>query len=625
MEYKIINGAVSYGANTILECINFEILNNDKIAIVGRNGAGKTTLLKAIIDNELLETGTDDVDLKIIKIGNPSIGYLEQQTFNNLDITLIEEILKNYENIKLIENKIKKLEKKINDNGSLEEVTLYSELLDKYKLIGGYTYKKEYEVALQKFGFKESDKYKKLEEFSGGERTKIAFLRLILSKPDILILDEPTNHLDINGIEWLENYLKSYPKSVIVVSHDRMFLDKFVSKVYEIEYGALTKYTGNYTQFEKQKKMNYEKNLKDYEYQQKEIKRLKNIADRFRYKPSKAKMAMSKLKKIEQMKIIDKPNKFDTKTFTTNLKINDNSSNNVLSVRNLEFGYDKPIGKVSFELYKGQKLAIIGGNGKGKSTLIKTLIGEIKKLSGTFSYGFNVKWEYFSQNLEFINEENSVLEEYREVFPSDNDLQIRKILGTFDFTNEDVFKKVKDLSGGEKVRLSLCKILKKFPNLLILDEPTNHLDLLSKEKLEDIFKSYKGTILFVSHDRYFINKLADSLLIFEDNNIKYFNGTYEEYIKERDKDKEEVKTTKNIKCANQVKEKTKSNNNLIKKLEKEIEKIELEIKNIENEMLKEEVYTDYKKINELQIKLEDLNNLLEEKMKLWEEENNKLC
>lgn len=623
MEYRIINGAVSFGEYSILECINFEVLNNDKIAIVGRNGAGKTTLLKAIVDNELLETGTDDVDLKIIKVGNPSIGYLEQQIFNNLDITLIEEILKNYEDIKVIENKIKKLEQKINDNGSLEEVILYSELLDKYKLIGGYTYKKEYEVALQKFGFKESDKYKKLEEFSGGERTKIAFLRLILSKPDILILDEPTNHLDINGIEWLENYLKSYPKSVIVVSHDRMFLDKFINKVYEIEYGALTKYTGNYTSYEKQKKMNYEKNLKDYEYQQKEIKRLKNIADRFRYKPSKAKMAMSKLKKIEQMEVIDKPNKFDIKTFNTNLKINDNSSNNILSVRNLEFGYDKSIGKVSFELYKGQKLAIIGGNGKGKSTLIKTLIEEIKKLSGTFSYGFNVKWEYFSQNLEFINEENTVLEEYKEVFPSDSDLQIRKILGTFDFTGEEVYKKVKDLSGGEKVRLSLCKILKKFPNLLILDEPTNHLDLLSKEKLEDIFKSYKGTILFVSHDRYFINKLADSLLIFEDNGIKYFNGTYEEYIKERDK--EEVKITKSIKSVNQVKEKTKSNNNLIKKLEKEIEKIELGIKNIESEMLNEEVYTDYKKINELQIKLEDLNKLLEEKMKLWEEENNKLC
>lgn len=623
MEYRIINGAVSFGEYSILECINFEVLNNDKIAIVGRNGAGKTTLLKAIVDNELLETGTDDVDLKVVHVGNPSIGYLEQQTFNNLDITLIEEILKNYEDIKVIKNKIKKLEKKINDNGSLEEVILYSELLDKYKLIGGYTYKKEYELALQKFGFKESDKYKKLEEFSGGERTKIAFLRLILSKPDILILDEPTNHLDINGIEWLENYLKSYPKSVIVVSHDRMFLDKFINKVYEIEYGALTKYTGNYTSYEKQKKMNYEKNLKDYEYQQKEIKRLKNIADRFRYKPSKAKMAMSKLKKIEQMDVISKPNKFDIKTFNTNLKINDNSSNNILSVRNLEFGYDKSIGKVSFELYKGQKLAIIGGNGKGKSTLIKTLIGEIKKLSGTFSYGFNVKWEYFSQNLEFINEENTVLEEYKEVFPSDSDLQIRKILGTFDFTGEEVYKKVKDLSGGEKVRLSLCKILKKFPNLLILDEPTNHLDLLSKEKLEDIFKSYKGTILFVSHDRYFINKLADSLLIFEDNGIKYFNGTYEEYIKERDKDKEEVKVTKNIKCVKQ--EKTKSNNNLIKKLEKEIEKIELEIKNIESEMLKEEVYTDYKKINELQIKLEDLNKLLEEKMKVWEEESNKLC
>lgn len=622
MEYRIINGAVSYGENTILECINFDVLNHDKIALVERNGAGKTTLLKAIIDNDLLETGLDDGELKVIKVGNPSIGYLEQQTFNDLSITLIDEILKNYEDIKNLEDKIKKLEEKINNNASTEEVILYSELLDKYKLIGGYTYKKEYVLALQKFGFQDDDKYKKLEEFSGGERTKIVFLKLILSKPDILILDEPTNHLDINGVEWLENYLNNYNKAVVVVSHDRMFLDKFVNKIYEIEYGALTKYTGNYTAYEKQKKMNYEKSLKDYEEQQKEIKRLKNMADRFRYKPSKASMAMSKLKKIEQMEIFNKPNKYDVKTFNMELKIDTNCSNNILSVRNLEFGYDKILGKISFELYKGQKLAIIGENGKGKSTLIKTLIGKLKKISGNISFGFNVKWEYFSQNLEFINEFNTVIEEYKELFSTESDLQIRKTLGMFDFTHDDVFKKVKDLSGGEKVRLSLCKILKKNPNLLILDEPTNHLDILSKEKLEELLSNYQGTILFVSHDRYFVNKLADSLLVFENNEIKYFNGKYEKYLKT--KEKEFVIENKAIKKKNVNKEIIKNNNNnnnQIKKIEKEIEKIELEIKDIEEEMLKEEVYTDYKKINEYQNELNDLNKLLDEKMILWEEWN----
>lgn len=273
MEYRIMNGAISYGSKTILEEINFDIINNDKIAIVGRNGTGKTSLLNAIIDNSLLETGLGNQNLKIIKAGNPKIGYLKQQVFTNLEETLENEILKHYQNIIKLAKKIKVLEEKLKNNATEEEIEEYTDSLEKYKLIGGYNYKKEYEKALLKFGFKESDKSKTLSEFSGGERTKIAFLKLILSKPDILILDEPTNHLDIDAIVWLENYLKSYQKAVVVVSHDRMFLDSFVTKVYEIEYANLVKYTSNYTNYEITKRQNYEKNLKDYEYQQKEIKR----------------------------------------------------------------------------------------------------------------------------------------------------------------------------------------------------------------------------------------------------------------------------------------------------------------------------------------------------------------
>lgn len=619
MEYKIINGAVTYQQNTVLEEINFEIKDKDKIAIVGRNGCGKTTLLKSLINNELLETGLANEDLKIIKIGNPTIGYQQQNTFSNLNITLIDEILKNYKQLINMEKKIKYLEEQLKTDDAIKFIDEYTTMLEKYKLNGGYEYKKEYEFALLKFGFSNEDKYKKLEEFSGGQRTKLAFLKLLLSKPDILLLDEPTNHLDITTVEWLEDYLKNYPKAVVIVSHDRMFLDNIVNKVYEIEYGMLTKYKGNYSSFEKQKKANYEKQLKDYEYQQKEIKRLKSIADRFRYKPSKASMAMSKLRKIEQMDIIDKPQKFDSKTFKTELKI-EKSSDIVLSVKDLEFGFDgNCLGKTNFELHKGQKLAIIGANGKGKSTLLKTIMELIPKISGSFKYGYNVKKEYFDQQLEFINEENTVYEEYEQSFPDCNTLQIRKILGTFQFINDDIYKKIKQLSGGEKVRLRLCKIFKHNPNLLILDEPTNHLDIIGKESLENILTLYEGAILFVSHDRYFVNKIADSLLIFEDDNIKFFNGNYKDYMDYKNNEiKTEVKVKANVKTKGDVTRNIKAIN---RKLEKEIENLEKSISIVNNKMLQEEFYSDYKKMNELQKELENLNASLEEKYLEWEEIN----
>ena len=619
MEYKIINGAVTYQQNTVLEEINFEINDKDKIAIVGRNGCGKTTLLKSLINNELLETGLANEDLKIIKIGNPTIGYQQQNTFSNLNITLIDEILKNYKQLINMEKKIKYLEEQLKTDDAIKFIDEYTTMLEKYKLNGGYEYKKEYELALLKFGFSNEDKYKKLEEFSGGQRTKLAFLKLLLSKPDILLLDEPTNHLDITTVEWLEDYLKNYPKAVVIVSHDRMFLDNIVNKVYEIEYGMLTKYKGNYSSFEKQKKANYEKQLKDYEYQQKEIKRLKSIADRFRYKPSKASMAMSKLRKIEQMDIIDKPQKFDSKTFKTELKI-EKSSDIVLSVKDLEFGFDgNCLGKANFELHKGQKLAIIGANGKGKSTLLKTIMELIPKISGSFKYGYNVKKEYFDQQLEFINEENTVYEEYEQSFPDCNTLQIRKILGTFQFINDDIYKQIKQLSGGEKVRLRLCKIFKHNPNLLILDEPTNHLDIIGKESLENILTLYEGAILFVSHDRYFVNKIADSLLIFEDDNIKFFNGNYKDYMDYKNNEiKTEVKVKTNVKTKGDVTRNIKAIN---RKLEKEIENLEKSISIVNNKMLQEEFYSDYKKMNELQKELENLNASLEEKYLEWEEIN----
>lgn len=623
MNYKIVNGAVSYGADTILEEINFEIKDKDKIAIVGRNGCGKTTLLKCIIDNTLLEQGVGEGKFGVYKQGSPVLGYLKQIQFEDTDATLVEEIRKVYSDIILLENKINKLENKLQSDSDEKLIKEYTSALEKYKYMDGYTYKKEYETAIYKFGFTKEDMNKKISEFSGGQKTKIALIKLILSKPDILMLDEPTNHLDITTIEWLESYLKNYPKAIVIVSHDRMFLDKIVNKVYEIEYGAITEYTGNYTAFELQKRQNYEKQLKDYEYQQKEIKRLQSIADRFRYKPTKAKMALSKLKKIEQMKLVDEPNKYDLKTFSTNFKMNEESGKLVLTVENLKIGYDKPIAEISFSLYRGQKLGIIGANGKGKSTLLKTLIGNLPKISGKYEYGYHVDKEYFDQQMEFEDANRTVLEEFENEFPKLTNTQVRGALASFMFYGEDVDKQISSLSGGEKVRLQLCKILKKGPNFLLLDEPTNHMDIIGKESLENLLKAYEGTVIVVSHDRYFINKISDSLLIFKENGVEYFDGTYAEYIEKNESEEEKV-------VSKEPKEKNKNTDylenkernrakNKIKRIENDIENKEKQIKEIQEKMASDEICTNYVKLNELQQQINLIEQEIEQKMQEWEE------
>lgn len=631
MNYKIVNGAISYGADTILEEINFEIKEKDKIAIVGKNGSGKTTLLKSIIDNEMLEEGIGETKFGVYRQGTPTIGYLKQIEFENSENTFLQEILKSYEDIIKLENKVNNLQERLQTETNDKLIKEYTENLEKYEINGGYTYKKEYETAIRKFGFTEQDKSKKINEFSGGQKTKIAFLKLLLSKPDILLLDEPTNHLDIATIEWLESYLRNYTKAIVVVSHDRMFLDKIVNKVYEIEYASITVYTGNYTSFEKQKRTNYEKQLKDYEYQQAEIKRLQAIADRFRYKPTKAKMALSKLKQIERMTIIEEPNKYDLRTFHTDFNIPVESGKLVVSAKKLKIGYNNnPFAEISFELYKGQKLGIIGENGIGKSTLLKTLMGDIPNLGGELEYGYHVKKEYFDQQMDSLNPNNTIFDEFSNEFPSLTTTKVRSMLGTFQFTGEDVFKEIKVLSGGEKVRLQLCKIFKKEANLLLLDEPTNHMDIVGKESLENILKEYKGSLIFVSHDRYFVNKIADSILAFDKEGVSYFNGNYEEYCRykeskmqeeviEEKKENDRPKNTNNTYLQN--KENARKNRK-IDKLEREIEQKENEIKEIEKEMQREEVCSDYVKLKELQDQIKGLEIEVEMKMQEWEELNN---
>lgn len=624
MNYKIVNGSVSYGADTILEEINFEIKEKDKIAIVGRNGCGKTTLLKAIIDNSMLEQGVGETKFGVYKQGSTVIGYLKQIQFEDSNILMVDEIRKVYSEIIALEEKISILEKKLQVDSNDKNIKEYTNALERYKLLDGYTYKKEYETAIYKFGFTKEDMKKTIGEFSGGQKTKIALIKLILSKPDILLLDEPTNHLDIETIEWLESYLESYPKAIVIVSHDRMFLDKIVNKVYEIEYGAITEYTGNFTAFEMQKRVNYEKQLKDYEYQQKEIKRLQAIADRFRYKPTKAKMALSKLKKIEQMKIVEEPNKYDLKSFSANFKLKEESGKLVLKVSDLQIGYDKPIAKISFELYRGQKLGIIGANGKGKSTLLKTLMGYTNSISGDFEYGYHVDKEYFDQQMGFEDDNKTVLEEFEGDFPNLTITQTRASLASFLFFSEDINRQIKLLSGGEKVRLQLCKILKKGPNLLLLDEPTNHMDIVGKETLENLLKAYTGTLIVVSHDRYFINKIADSLLIFENDEVKFFDGTYQEYMqirKDNEKDDEKNVNIKEKKTNNQYLENKERNRvqGKIKRLEKEIEEREAKVERLHEEMSSEEICTSYVKLAELQSQVDELEKEIEEKMDLWQE------
>ena len=621
MYYKISNGSVTLGANTILEDINFYVKDNDKIGIVGRNGCGKTTLLKAITNEYTLSDGYDD--LKIESSNDFKIGYVKQNITDNLNMKMIDYIKESYSDILEIENKLNSLEQKLSSSYSEQILNKYNDLQNEYIYKGGNTYKKEYEIALKRFEFTDIDKEKLLNEFSGGQLTKLSLIRLLLSKPDLLILDEPTNHLDINSIEWLENYLKNYKKSIILVSHDRMFLDNICNVIYDIEYGELKRYVGNYSLFVKQKEQDYEKQLKDYEYQQKEIKRLQYIADRFRYKPTKAKLAMSKLKQIEKMVKIDKPNKSNTKTFKINLKTEENSYRDVLKVKNLSIGYDKELCKLSFNLERQDKLGIIGENGIGKSTLIKTLTGLIPPLSGKYIYGDRVSIGYFSQNFENLDNNNTVYEEIDKTYPSMTPNEIRTLLGSFEFTGEDVFKKINDLSGGEKVKLSLCKILNNKPNLLILDEPTNHLDIISKDTIEKILTNYNGTIIMVSHDRYLINNVCNKLLVFENNEAKLYNYGYKEYLEKRKVDiptlKEEPKKDKN-----KVINKTVDNTSKLNKIMKEIELLDNDLKKLNNKLLEKEIYMNVVKAKEIEQEILNITNKIEEKTNEWESLANKV-
>lgn len=541
MLYQISNGAVAFGDDVILHSIDFEIRNTEKIAIVGRNGCGKTTLLKLISGEVEMEKLDSDESAFIAKAGNPEIGYLKQIAFDDPDVTLEQEVRKCF--VKMDERKaeLARAAAELEHDYSDEKVARYTAMEEAFKDDGGYYYEKEYEVMIRKFGFSDDERKKPIRDFSGGQQTKIAFIKLLLSKPDILLLDEPTNHLDVTTIEWLEGYLKSYPKAVVVVSHDRMFLDNVVDVVYEIEYGTARRYPGNYTNFIARKKENYDKQMKDHIAQQKEIERLQRMVTRFKGKPTKTAMAQSKQKAIDRMVIIEAPDKYDNKTFHANFQPEKETGNDVLYTSELAIGYDHPLSVVSLDLKRGEKLGILGGNGLGKSTFLKTIVGKIPALSGEYRFETNVQIGYFDQQMAMYTSNKTVLDDFWDEYPNLTETEARNALGAFLFSGEDVFKNVNMLSGGEKVRLALCKILKTRPNVLVLDEPTNHMDIVGKETLESMLKDYKGTLIFVSHDRYFVKKVATQLLVFEDGTTNLYQFGYEQYQEKLDREAEESK------------------------------------------------------------------------------------
>ncbi len=620
MQFKISDAAVSFGANTVLECINFEIKPKDRIAVVGRNGCGKTTLLK-VISGEIEPDRNDSTHANIIRSDIKSIGYLKQTAFDDDSVTLIDEIRKIYAPIIAIKERMDELSfllETVPDDAKIKE---FSALQEKFNLLGGYYFEKEYETVIKKFGFSDQDKYRPLSDFSGGQRTKIAFIKLLLSKPDILLLDEPTNHLDIESTLWLEDYINNYEKSVVIVSHDRMFLDKTVNIVYEIEYGETYKYVGNYTDFIAQKKILREKQRKDYEYQQKEIARLTAIIERFKNKPTKVAMTRSKLKMIEHMVKLEAPENEDKRTFHIDFQPESKSYKDVLTVKDLEIGYDRVLSTVNVNIERGERVGIIGANGLGKSTFLKTIVSQIPAISGQFSFGSNVKFGYFDQQTTHTTSNKTVLEDFTDEFPTLTQTEARKALGAFLFTGDDVFSNVSDLSGGERVRLTLCKILRRKPNFLILDEPTNHMDIIGKETLEDILNYYEGTVLFVSHDRYFIKKIATSLLVFDNDGVKFYKYGYEQYLNSisqnaQNETNEKVAVKKEKKTyTTPGKEKAKRERK-IKKLEEQISIFEKNIALIKGQLNDETICADYIKLEQLQNELnqneENLLLLLEE-------------
>ena len=627
MQLKIQNGIVELSGEKILSNINFEINDNSHIAVVGRNGCGKTTLLKLIAGEYSIQKLDSDKSSYFNVSGKPKIGVLSQMTFADNSATMLQEIRSAYSEILDIKSKLDNAQLIMEIDQSQENIAVYTNLLDTFNNLGGFYFEREYEAAIKNFGFSDEDKKRPIGEFSGGQQTKIAFLKLLLSKPDILLLDEPTNHLDIDAVLWLEEYLKNYKNAFVVVSHDRMFLDNVVNTVYEIEHGKTHKYIGNYTKFTELKKQLREQQAKEYLAQKKEIERLQEIVNKFKYKPTKAAMAQSKLKQIEHMIPIDAPESVDNRIFYADFEPDDLGTKDMLSVKELGVGYTKQLSTVSLEVKKGDRIGIIGGNGLGKSTFIRTIMGQIKALSGEYKFSTRATVGYFDQQMAQYKSNDTVLDDFMLSFPQLTEFEVRCALGAFLFTGEEVFKTVNMLSGGERVRLALCKIFKKKPNFLILDEPTNHMDIIGKETLEEMLYNFSGTVIFVSHDRYFIRKIATSILEFKFGETTLYPYGYEYYLEKNSVAKEQKTVQTKSEASKQkktyttpAKEKAKKER-AIKKAEERIAQLEERLYSVKKELAIEENISDYVKLSELQNEQIKIEEVMEALLSEWE----KLC
>ena len=626
MLYQASHVSKSFGTEDVFEDCTFEIKGKEKIAIVGRNGCGKTTFLKCMCGEESFDGGN------VSRASDTVIGYLAQKALDNDEETVRDALKRVFEHVFVIQREMNALEKQMETDHSEKLLNRYANLQETFEALNGYNWESEMFTVFTKFGFEKEDLDRKVGEFSGGQKTRIAFVRLLLSKPDILLLDEPTNHLDLETIEWLEGYVKKYPRAVVVVSHDRMFLDHVADVVYDMEYGKMKRYAGNYSSYVVQKKNDIERQQAAYDRQQKDIQRLQTLIEKFRYKASKAAFAQSKIKYLDRMEKLDPVKDADEKTFHAHFTPRVKGGEKVLEVENLSIGYDHPLCTIDhLEIRRGDRLAILGSNGTGKSTFVKTLMNLIPSLGGSYLFGHQIEAGYFDQQLAQFSSGKTVLEELWDAAPDLDRTQVRSILGQFLFTADEVFKSVDVLSGGEKVRLSLAKLLLQHSNLLILDEPTNHLDIPGKEALEEALHDFSGTIIFVSHDRYFIQQLSTKMLLMQDGKATLIDESYASYMNGEDPsakaeaarqqeakqpaDNEKVKGRKEVVMSPQLREQE------IARLEKQITAKEQELEDNRALRFEPEYYQDAQKMEQLDEHIDDIHNELAHLYERWEKLN----
>lgn len=619
MKLQLSNIAKSFGTQEVLTNASLLIKNNEKVALVGRNGCGKTTLLKII-------TGEEDPDKGDRFFGSGAkAGYLSQISFPDESRTVREELTSVFDELIQVQKALEEQTKVLETDHSEQALEKYDRLQTRFDALGGYDYEYEMKSVFFHFGFTEEELDKPIGEFSSGQRTRIALVKLLLQKPDILLLDEPTNHLDIDSIEWLEGYISRYPSAVILVSHDRMFLDRVADVVVEIEFGKTTRYPGNYSHYVKAKEEWLEKNHEAYERQQAEIKRVEALIERFRYKATKASMVQSRIKSLEKMERIE-DHKADKSVIKASFTSARKGGERVLETENLKVGYDSVLSTVSMELFRQDRMAIVGPNGIGKSTFVKTLMELIPSKGGSFHFGHQIDIGYFDQDSAQMKSNKTVLNEIWDEHPMADQTEIRNALAGFLFTQDDVFKAVNDLSGGEKVRLALAKLMMDHDNLLILDEPTNHLDIPAKEALEKALKNYDGTLLFVSHDRMFLSKMANKVLeIGETSHV--WQETWPEYSEKKKngqlhveaQSKGREKKQPAAKSAAQIRSERNAAQNRATRLEAMMTKAEEELEALRELRFDPEYYQDYRKMEELDERIDEKHNEIEHYMQEWEE------